>query len=615
LIDHALRADSHAEALARCAAAAGAPARLRPAIAYREALCLEALGRLKEAGEAFRRAEPGHGSRALWAVAVLGQARCAAAAGDLTAAQGHLDRVALSTGHPGCAGTNVAAECLVMRARLAAVRAGAGRATDPFAPEALAWPPFGARAAKYMDYLPPDAPEEASDGPAAPNVLQVHPVPRRPGEFETTAHLAERPAAAVVRELAAAAGLQLEMSAPVAAALGKGAVVVDVEEVPLGEVLDALVTGPGFGWKIAGDRLTVAPGAPVPDRAAAIRALRRLQELVPDHPAERVVRVWLANFQFAAGARREAAQAFQKLVEDASADAVGAPELPYAAYNLGLAELSAGTLPSARSRFVDLMDRAPHSRWADYAWWWIGRTHLDVGDFPAARGAFRRALAGKTGEVAAAAVLGTCTLELLDGTDGAARAALDGRRPDARPQYAALRAALEAVLRYRTGPTAGRRAALLEALAAAGDAGALGAGGTYFAGRVYRDLGLSERTVALFDAASLTTRGPLARRMSFEAAQWYDALGRADAARQRYLAIAATDPNGLGPKAELGLAELALREKKADECVRRCRRLLARDGVERAAVLAAMGRGYELQKNFRAAADCFAGRVPAEPEN
>jgi hypothetical protein len=208
--------------------------------------------------------------------------------------------------------------------------------------------------------------------------------------------------------------------------------------------------------------------------------------------------------------------------------------------------------------------------------------------------------------------MGTCAAELLAGTEEQARAALEAHRCSSRPEHAALWSALDALVRYRAAPTSGRREELLAALSDSGDAAALGPGGTFLAGRVYRDLGLVERTAALFDAASLTTRGPLAQRMTFDVAEWYDLLDRADAARQRYLAVAATDPKGLGPKAELRLAELALRERKVDECLRRCRALLGRAEAERAAVLAVMGRGYELKRNYSAAADCFAGRVPAE---
>jgi tetratricopeptide (TPR) repeat protein len=607
VIDTTIRAGSYTEALELCRRARVEQPRARHrGLAYREAVCLEALGRLKEAADSYRHAELAPGDRAMWVGAVLGQVRCALASGDAPAAQTHLDRAALRAGHPDCAGTHVAEECLFLRARLAALRLGPVRAMDPFAPTAVAWPPLAAPGDKCFDWLPPDGPIGPSAGPIDPNTVRIHPVA---GAFVVTAHLAERPVAAVVRELARAAGLKLEMGDPAAEVLAKDSVVVDVESAQLGDVLDALVTGCGAGWKIDGDTLVVALGSTAPvERAAVARAFQRAVEAVPGHPSVLSARVWLANFEFEAGRPRAAAPAYLHLIEAAPE----APETPYAVYNLGLAELSTGALQAARSRFVDLADRAPRSQWADYAWWWVGRTHFDVGDFTASKRAFEGARTGRTREVLSAAAIGVCALELLDGTEERARAALEAQRGDPRPIHAALRDAFEAVLRYRGGPTPSRKAAVLATLREAGDLSALGPGGTLIAGRAYRDLGQSERTVALFDAAAVATRGPLAQRMAFDVAEWYDLLAQNDPARQRYLAIAVSDPRGLGPKAELRLAEMALREKKVDECLRRCRGLLARDGVERAAVLAVMGRGYEQKKNYRAAADCFAGRVPAE---
>jgi hypothetical protein len=76
------------------------------------------------------------------------------------------------------------------------------------------------------------------------------------------------------------------------------------------------------------------------------------------------------------------------------------------------------------------------------------------------------------------------------------------------------------------------------------------------------------------------------------------------------LAVAALDPKGLGPRAELRLADLELRAGRAAECVKRCRALATRAGAPRADVLALMGKAYEVQKNYRAAAECYGGRVP-----
>ncbi|MBN9120338.1 MAG: tetratricopeptide repeat protein [Planctomycetes bacterium] len=377
---------------------------------------------------------------------------------------------------------------------------------------------------------------------------------------------------------------------------------------PLDEVLVALLGTSGVGWKLDADALGLAPAPAVHTRDAAETALRRALAAAPEHPRAQAVRVWLANFDFTTGRTREAAKGYQQLIDTA-------PELPevvYAVYNIGLSELRTGELRAARSRFVDLVDRAPRSRWADYGWWWAGRTNLDTGDTAAARKAFRSALSGRTREVSSAAAMGVCVCELLDGTDERARAVLEDARVAPREAHMALWEALEDLLRFRTTPTESRRAVLLKALHGSDDARALGPGGAYLAGRVYRDLGMPDKMLALYDKATESTRGPLAMRMTFDAAAWCDLSERVGPARQRYLAVAATDPKGLGPQAELRLAAMALRAGDPDECLRRCRGLAARSGVDRSEVLALMGRGYEVKRNYRLAAECFAGRVPAE---
>lgn len=608
-IDTLIGAGAFREALTTCKAAPRAGTADERAMAYREAICLEALDRLKEAKDAYHRAEPPEGNVAAWARAMLGQARCAAAADDLASAQALLDRVVLASGHPDCKDSHVLEECLFLRARLEALRLGAVRRLDPLDPDAIAWPPLDGSLDQYQEWLSPDTLPAVSVGiPAGPNVLEARRTAGVSGGFAVTAHCAERPVAQTVQAIAGAAGLTLHMDATTATALAKPGTL-DVESLPLGDVLDALLGRFGVGWKIEGKALTVAPAAAVPTvREAAAKSFRRALTTAPAHPRVVAVRVWLANFDFVAGRVREAQKEYLHVLETSPET----PETPHAVYNLGLAELRLGALQSARSRFVDLVDRGARTKWADYGWWWAGRTHLDVGDPAAAKKAFQTACSGNTPEVTSAAALGMCACELLEGNDDPARVALRGSRLVARDDHMALETAFESLLRYKATPTEGRRVILLADLSATGDARAIGPGGVYLAGRIYRELGMPEKTAAIYDAATDSIRGPLAMRMTFDAAEWYDLIDRYEPARQRYLAVAAVDPKGLGSKAELRLAGIALRLGNADECLRRCRAVLDRPGVERGEVLSLMGRGYEQQRNYRLAAECFAGRVPAE---
>ena len=140
----------------------------------------------------------------------------------------------------------------------------------------------------------------------------------------------------------------------------------------------------------------------------------------------------------------------------------------------------------------------------------------------------------------------------------------------------------------------------------------MGASGYLLAGQVYRELGRYDRAAGLYDAAAELVRGPLAIRMTFEAAERYDQLDLRAEARQRYVLVTTFDSGEWAHRAQLRLADLAARDRRGSECVRRCRELIGRDGVERDEVLTIMGRGYELLKMHRAAADCFAGRLPEE---
>lgn len=608
-IDTLVRAGCYSDALQLCrGTTAGAPADRR-ALAYREALCWEALGHLSRATAAFKLAEPPEGEWAAWARAVLGQARCACAAGELQKAEVLLHRVFLRSGHPECAGARVTEECLFLRARFDALRAPV-RPLDPFDSDALSWPALAPPIDRYHEWLAPER-APASVQLVVANELEARRAPAAAGGYEVTAHLAERPPIEVLRALAAALNLPLTADDATVAALSKDPAAVHVRGAALADFLRAVVGRFGCAAALDGGALVVWRGdPPVPDRGSVLAGFARVLALSDGvqtkHPLELAARVWYANLLAQDGRAGEARKAYQKAIDDGSS----APEVIHATYNVGLLELRAGSFAFARSRFADLIDRAPRTHWVDYAWWWLARAHLDTANFAEARRALALARAANTKEVASAALLALATCELLDGKTAAARDLLFDTRVAAREDHALLLAAYEALFRYRGAPTPSRKAAVLDALARCGNGRSLGPAGAFLFGGFYRELDHPERGAALYDSMSDAHRGPLVVRMTYDAGEWYALAGDAATARQRMLAVAALDPNGLGPRAELRLADLELRAGRAAECVRMCRALVARAGAPRAEVLALMGKAYEVQKNFRAAAECYGGKVP-----
>jgi tetratricopeptide (TPR) repeat protein len=608
-IDTYVRAGCYADALQLCRDATGGAPADRRALAYREALCWEALGHLSRATAAFKLAEPPEGDVAAWARAVLGQARCACAGGDLQKAEALLHRAYLRSGHPECAGARVAEECLFLRARFDALRAPV-RPLDPFDADALAWPSLAPPVDRYHEWLVP-ASGPARSAAVVANEFEARRAPAAPGGFEVTAQLAERAPIDVLRALAGALKVPLTADAATVAALSKEPAAVNVRGAALADFLRALVGRFGCAAALDDGALVVWKGESVaPDRGAVLAGFARVLALSdgekPPHPLELAARVWHANLLAQEGRAGEARAAYQKAIEAG----LSAPEVVHATYNVGLLELRAGSFAFARSRFNDLIDRAPRTHWVDYAWWWLARAHLDTANFAEARRALALARSANTTEVASAALLALATCELLDGKTAAASDLLFDTRVAAREDHALLLAAYEALFRYRRAPTPSRKAAVLDALARCGDGRALGPAGAFLFGGFYRELDRPERAAALYDSMSDGHRGPLVVRMTFDAGEWYALAGDAPAARQRLLAVAVLDPKGLGPRAELRLADLELRDGRAAECVRRCRALAARPEAPRADVLALMGKAYEVQKNYRAAAECYGGKVP-----
>jgi tetratricopeptide (TPR) repeat protein len=153
-----IRSGLFAEARAELAAAPPAPGKAH-AVAYRDALCLEALGSSAAAADAYRRAEGPPDDVVSWARAVLGRVRCAAAA-DPAEARRLLDEVTRKAGHAGYWRWGIVGECAYLRARLEVLALGPPDEPTALAPHTPAWLPFDGHWAEYLDCLPATPPEE-----------------------------------------------------------------------------------------------------------------------------------------------------------------------------------------------------------------------------------------------------------------------------------------------------------------------------------------------------------------------------------------------------------------------------------------------------------------------
>lgn len=495
--------------------------------AFREGLCLEGLGRWQQAAEAYRRATNPQTSLDQWAWAMFAQARCALATGKRESASDLLHHIGERIRHQSHVNPRLLSECLYLQAKLLLLELNPASELDPFASDALAWPPLVGDVEYYLDWF------EGNDGSR---------------EQEITTQIIQQ------------------------------------------AVMKAATT----------------QHRAIPEVVAKL--LRLAVFAAPDHPAERAMWVVLGNLDFQAGRFSDANRSYRRVHDRSGVTR----EAVYAVYNLGLLELRQWNFHAAQARFLEVIDRAPDSQWSDYGWWWIARSHLDMGETALALQPLQTALAGRTKAVTSAAALALCAHHLLDGNLMAVQSVLQKFRISTQESHTVLLELFESVLRYQIAPSELRAEAVLTGIHSAQDIRALGPLGVFLTGRIYCELGLHDHMVHLYDRESLRIQGPLAIRMTYEAARRFDQLDLRHEARQRYLAVTVMDPEGLGPIAQLRVADLAARDGRGVECVQRCRTLIDQPGIDRTEILAIMGHGYELQKKYRQAAECFAGRIPHE---
>ncbi len=337
-----------------------------------------------------------------------------------------------------------------------------------------------------------------------------------------------------------------------------------------------------------------------PPRPAA--DLRAVLTADPPHPDQPAVRLAAANLLLRAGMRTDATREYDALRKSTPP----APVLAAALYNLGLMKLRTHDWALARQHLTDAADLSARTPAAAVAWWWVGRAELDRGDTDACRAAWERAEATADRDTSAALDLGKVFLMVMDGqTERAAKILhrMGGKVAEPVPQ---LCEAFASYFRYRDAPTDARQGLLAGAVKAAGYGDAFGPAGVWIFGSWLRH---ADRT-AIYDTASDTARGEWAIRFALALGEqrWKD--GNTTDAAARFAAVATADAGERGDRARVRLAEIAFARGEPAECVRLGRVVLRRDPDDRADVLRLVGRGYEKLGDARAAAECFAGRLP-----
>lgn len=358
-----------------------------------------------------------------------------------------------------------------------------------------------------------------------------------------------------------------------------------------------------------GDGEPAAHATPPTDPAAeAAEAFAAVLAADPRHPDEPAVRLAFANLLLRAGNTDAAVREYKTIRESHPPQAV----LLAATYNLGLIHHRRGEWAVARRLFADAADLAPGTTASALGWWWVGRTLLDTGDADGCGEAWERADATTDNRMRTAVLIGKVFLHLLAGESVRAAKLFHGRKLANSDPIPAVAEAFACYFRYADARTAGRGDAVAAAVHRAGDGEPFGPAGRLLFGGWLGEVGRPAEMAAVYEAAAETASGPWAVRFALATAEHLLAGGKTDEAARRFAAVAAADAGERGDRARVRLAEIALGEGRPAECVRYCRQVLARDHEDRDGVLRLLGRGYEQLNRPRAAAECFAGRLPAQ---
>jgi tetratricopeptide (TPR) repeat protein len=343
-----------------------------------------------------------------------------------------------------------------------------------------------------------------------------------------------------------------------------------------------------------------------PNGDDADTTLRTALELASDHPSVLALQLVAGNRAFLDGRTSKAIREYTRI----RVEAPHSPEATAATYNLGLCLLRIWDWTRARELFTETVDRGRGTHLEYLGWWWVGRIALDLNEPALARGYWLKASAGHDREVNSAATLGEVLTRLLLDQPDQAENAFRETRPTSLDSHAAMMEVFARYFHYHHKETPNRAEELARAIRQAGHGQVFGPAGQYLFGTWLQRIGHMDDAAAVFEAAAETARGPWATRLTWEVGEHLERTGYGQAARHRFVAVAATDPGEYGDRARMRLAQQALRGGDGGECLRLCRSILDSGHVDRNDVYQLMGRSYEILGRPWDAAHCFAGRTP-----
>lgn len=385
------------------------------------------------------------------------------------------------------------------------------------------------------------------------------------------------------------------------------------EDQPLSLVLTMVCSDLRANWSLDGSQLVIQRADPDGSRARKMisRTLNSLVSWIPNYRHCSHARYAMGELAEADGRKSDALQIYTSLVGRESS-----PVAIRAAYNAAMIYYHSADYSRACFQLGYVVNGAPGHELHKTSLLLLGQLLLDSGEPQEAIFQFRRATEPSNGQdVQARAAVGLGLAYLIQNRyQEAAEVILTYKFRIEEPEIRNIAAFVNSFARWQatSGEVQEREATFLyrSLVSVKPTSEHLGQAGQMLLGRAYADLGFEDLMVDLYTRMLSSNVTPaIEMELKFSLANHDLASGRADAAMESWRRLAAGSSVVWANRARQRMAELSIRQGRAEDALHHCDFINTDEGIVRADIYKLRGRAYELLGEDELAARSYAGQI------
>lgn len=472
---------------------------------------------------------------------------------------------------------------------------------------------------------------ELVSAPMTPEEIEIVVLQRPSSDIQLIAADIKTPISPLKRlldELASACQLKIELSDKASRAIIGRSTKAKVAGLPVSLILDNLVAPMDMTWEQEGETLRIRHMDELTAKEAADfrftqaeRIMRYIEISYQNGQRRETSLLHRGNLSMLRGDYEKAGSRYQELAQLRTNGEIAAK----LQFNLAKLDLAVGRIDKAIDRLFYVVDQTLDHRLQGLGYSWIGRVELERGRPQQAIYATSRGFSLAADPVVQEDTLMTLVKSYLLVNDpfSANKLLFENEKLIEDERSKRLASALAAYSRYLgTTPSIGLRnegERLVIALAAINPSELTGFVDRLLIGRALFEVGFTHRSMELLnDALAEAQEGSWKRRVAYEIGLHRFRSGEIELADEILSEIAEDLIDPVGIMAQLLLAEISLRRKQPERCLKLSNQIwkLPLSDSQKSKTLKMMGLAYQKLGQHYSAAVCFSGMVPqaaAEP--